>query len=434
MTRKLNQTLGFYLPSFFRLHISTDNSIKDLNELSDFDFSVFFHEYVHFLQDVTTFYGLSKIHATVEYLRFANNFIVKSTEKEFVIPIEPDPTNSDNVLLNGHLCKITYGDIESMDVKVINRYSITNLPINIPNSPIPEIEVIDVEFTDSKGDQNIFTFGAGCIMENMAYLLEKLTCKDYAKSPDIPYTSAELLVKHIYPNFGKNPLNILALCDISLGISNPANYFILTIEEWKLRGEIPSSPRILYDNFRNGSFSINGSENNLTNNPLQDISNIAKSQLKGYFNDSYFDNLKFWIDDVISSAVTFRLSNPYFILDIAQGNIRENKSFIDLFSKIGTPLLTNNKNDFRFYQSKAYSSQIDIGYFWAINQIQNLFFGDKFECELLDFCNQIQSNTKTDKKCINEPWLRCTDKNLCPFALFWRHWGLSEYSPKMKVK
>ena len=120
VTRKQNQTLGFYLPSFFRLHISTDNSIEDFNTLSDFDFSVFFHEYIHYLQDITTFYGLSNIHATVEYLRFANNFIVKSTAKDFVIPVEPDPTNSDNVLLNGYLCKVTYGDVESMNIKVIN--------------------------------------------------------------------------------------------------------------------------------------------------------------------------------------------------------------------------------------------------------------------------------------------------------------------------
>lgn len=428
MIRKQNKSLGFYLPSFFRLHISTMNSIRDFNKLSDIDFSVLFHEYVHFLQDVTTFYGFSNTHATVEYMRYANNLAIKSTDNKFNVPIQPDPSNSDNVLLNGHLCKLTYGDVEAFNLAKIESYQLLELPINIINSPIKEIEVVDVNFIDENGEESIFTFGAGCIMESMAYLLEELTCKSYNKSHDVPYKAAELLAQHIYPEFAKNKLNILALCDISLGISNPGKYFVKTLEEWKSSASLPETPEILYEKFSNGEFILNGSIQT-NENHFQKLAYVIKSQLKGYFNDSLFDSLKEWIDIVIDSAVDIRLKQPTFIVDIGKGNIRENVIFKQIFSRLGTPLLTNDNNEFRFYHSMAFTKQIDIGYFWAINQIQNIFLGDVEPCDLIDFCSQDISNTVVDDRCKTNPWDRCTDKALCPFAVFWRHWGLTGFEP-----
>ena len=51
-------TLGYYEPSFFRLHVSTTEKLSDLDALSIENKSVFIHEYVHFLQDLTTSFGL----------------------------------------------------------------------------------------------------------------------------------------------------------------------------------------------------------------------------------------------------------------------------------------------------------------------------------------------------------------------------------------
>jgi hypothetical protein len=429
MTRKLNKVLGFYIPSFFRLNVSIQNSIKDFNKLNDKDFSVFFHEYIHFIQDITTFYGLNCIHATVDYLKYANNFIVDLKDNSFSIPIEPDPTNSDNVLLNGYLCKMTYGDVGEASIKEIKDYTVSLLDINIPNSPIKEIESIDIEFIDGENETNYFSFGSGCIMESMAYLFEQLTCKDYFVSPDLPYNTAELLARKIYPEFAENKLNILALCDISLGISNPAKYFVRTIEKWKKRNEIPSKPEILYDDFKKEIFTLNGNKQEYH---LQQIVDLAKDQLKGYFNDDIFKDIKEWIDNVIIEANLYRENNPYFILDFAKGNIKTNKKFKDFFHKIGTPLLTNDNQEFRFYHPLAYKKQIDIGFFWAINQIQDLFLVNKTSCDLIDFCKQPASNTIIDERCLSSPWQRCNDKELCPYAIIWKHWKLCNKSIEIK--
>lgn len=432
INRKQNKSLGFYLSSFFLLHVSTKESLKNINAISDRAFSILFHEYVHFLQDITTFYGLNNNHVTVEYLKYANNFAIKGPSKQFEVPIDPDPTNFDNVLLGTHIANLTYGDVESYNVKEILNYQLLALPILVPNSPIKEMVVVDVTFVDEIGKDQIFTFGAGCIMESMAYLLEQLTCKDYSPSPDIPYSAAELLAKHIYPEFGNNKLNVLALCDVSLGISNPGKHFILTIEDWRDKGILPVSPEKLYEEFSKLTFTLNGG-GPVSENLFESMIPTVKLQLKAYFNDPHFNDLKDWIDAMIDAAAELRLRHPTFLMDIAKGNIRENPNFIQIFNELGTPLLTNENKEFGFYHRKGSTKQIDVGYFWAINQIQERFLGLTEPCALMDFCSQKESNTKVDDRCKINPWSRASDKNSCPYALLWRHWKLEGFEPVSKL-
>lgn len=428
--KKLSEISGFYQPSFFRLHIETKNSIKDVNNLNDSDFSTFIHEYVHFIQDTTTYYGLNNINYNVEYLRYANNSITGQEATSFSVPIYPKLDNSDNVLLNGHICKLTFGDTDEIrNVKEIKSYSYSKLPIGIPNSLINEIDVIDVESIDNLNNDHYFSFGAGCIMESMAYLFEKITCSNYSKSPDIPYNSAELIVEHIFPEFGKDKLNILALCDVSLNISNPAKYFILKLEEYKKNNYVPLKAEDLYTEFLNTAITLNNIHSDSFQTNYNLLSNTVKSQLKGYFNDSHFDTLKEWIDQVFDITKAYRINNPSFIIDLARGKMKENNYFKRFFNEVGTPLMTNIKNELRFYHPLANTKQIEIGYFWAISQINNVFWGTSRNCEMKEMCNQPISNTKTDLRCDTEPWKRCNDKDLCPFALVWRHWKLANYNP-----
>jgi hypothetical protein len=422
-----NKDLGFYVHNFFRLHISTRNSNTDLdlNQLNDRDFSVFLHEYIHFLQNITTFYGLNNIHISVEYMRYANNKILSDKNPNFIIPIIPDETNSNNVKLNRYLSDITFGDGFDNTTTTINKitnYSIENDPIKIVNSHINNIESVCIEFIDNNNEANCFSFGANCIMESMAYLIETLSCNDYAKSPNLPYETATMLADFIYPKFAaKTKLNILALCDISLNCSNPAVYFVKTIEDWKQKKKVPACPQELY----NDCIKLNP---NILEN-LCKISNMAISQLQEYFKDNYFTPIRNWANDIIHYAIKLRKNNPFFVLDIANGNIRQNHIFCEIFKTIGTPLLTNENGFTGCYYPNG-DTQQQIGNFLAISQIQKIFYTGTFDyCELVDYnC----CNNAVDCRCKTAPWKRCLDKNLCPFALFWHHWGLGNYEPIIK--
>ena len=70
MIGKYYTTLGFYEPSVFHLHTLGDGKISEMNKWSDKQKSTFLHEYIHFLQDISTVQGLQNIYIGGEYLRF----------------------------------------------------------------------------------------------------------------------------------------------------------------------------------------------------------------------------------------------------------------------------------------------------------------------------------------------------------------------------
>ena len=102
MNRILSTTLGYYTPAFFHINISKNHSFE---KFSNEDFSVFLHEYIHFIQDVTTIYGLNNMYVQSEYIRYATHKVYKSNNRKFNIPIIPNANNEGNIYLNKAICK-----------------------------------------------------------------------------------------------------------------------------------------------------------------------------------------------------------------------------------------------------------------------------------------------------------------------------------------
>lgn len=50
------EELGNYESSYFIMTVPTESDLE-IRNMDDRDFAVFFHEYIHFLQDITSFYG-----------------------------------------------------------------------------------------------------------------------------------------------------------------------------------------------------------------------------------------------------------------------------------------------------------------------------------------------------------------------------------------
>ena len=63
------KTLGFYEPSLFHIHLAYDVKLDEWKNWPDEVLFTFFHEYIHFLQDLTTTSGLYNIFVLDEYLR-----------------------------------------------------------------------------------------------------------------------------------------------------------------------------------------------------------------------------------------------------------------------------------------------------------------------------------------------------------------------------
>src|SRR5262249_9723190 len=102
MPRKLKTILGFYSPSFMRMHIGSDKSLQKIASINDdYTESVYIHEFTHFIQDITTSYGLSNINIIADYMRFVNNYLVRQPLGGFTVPVLPVRSGADNVDVNG---------------------------------------------------------------------------------------------------------------------------------------------------------------------------------------------------------------------------------------------------------------------------------------------------------------------------------------------
>ena len=105
---RLMTTLGYYVPPFYSMYIGEGDEKLDINKLNDHDLSVFFHEYIHFLQDLTTFDGANRSYCLNELLRACLQ-VIYADKANTKVPIALD-TIDKRVLLENMIVGATAGD------------------------------------------------------------------------------------------------------------------------------------------------------------------------------------------------------------------------------------------------------------------------------------------------------------------------------------
>ena len=429
MARLKSTELGYYIPSFFEMHVNTDCDDLTINKLPLKDMTVLFHEYIHFLQDFTTYYGLNSLYAYSEYLHSVINRIYAIKTPEFTVPFVIND-NADNVLLNRQILNFTQGDTEDS----IGHYLITAIDEGsdqlLPNPYIKELESI---ILNPEGDFR--SFGAIAIMESMAYILERLCSPTgYESSPDFPYRAAELVADYYVKDFSNDLLMVLALCDMSLQSSNPGACFVRVMKEIRDGMVTFVIPEDIYDYFYNqSSMTAYGTESTLVAN-FKMLLSVVQNSMKSYLRDMpmlkvYYD----WIDHLVRFAIDWREQDKYFLLKMARHNdLATNDCWGFAIHEVGSPLMVNNKGfHYKIVQHDS-TLGMDVEYFRAIRQIEALFENGKTVCEMFNWCKNSPGATP-NSLCQTTPWKKSTEERLCPYALLWRHWNLKDREPKIIV-
>lgn len=425
MSRLKSTELGYYIPSFFEMHVNTDCDDLTINKLPLKDMTVLFHEYIHFLQDFTTYYGLNAIYTYSEYLHSVVNRIYCLKSAEFSVPFTIND-NIDNVLLNKQILSFTQGDTEVSSIYCINELEECK-DVLLPNVFMKEIPNVVLNIN---GDVRVF--GAIAIMESMAYLMERLcSATGYEKSPDFPYRSAEMVADYYVKDFSKAPLMLLALCDMSLQSSNPGACFVRVMKGIRDGNVSFTRPEDIYDHFYNQvSMTAYGAGSSLLAQ-FKKLLAVVQYNMKSYLRvmpilKEYYE----WIDNLVRFAVNWREQDRYFLLKMARQSDLVNNYYWSLaIQKAGSPLMINNKGArFKFVQHNS-TMGMDVEYFQAIRQIEVLFEKGKTDCELFEWCKKSPLATP-NSLCKSAPWKKCTEEMLCPYALLWKHWNLINREPK----
>ena len=438
MRQELNSALGVYSPTFLKMLVSTNSSLKNLNVLSDHESAIYLHEYIHFLQDISTTFGYMNISTIVDYIKHVNLNAINDGVSDFQVPFQPQQNGSDFTYYNLQLRTVYLGSSSNISkVDQIIDVLKQDKPIPFPNGNtknVPEI-IIKYKYNETEGE---YKLGSQCISEGMAYGIEQYIYPNLLQSaPVFPYQTASMVADKILPGFSNDPLNVVALCDASLLSFHPGVFYYDSLQEMVKENFYPQKPEDIYDFVTRIKFNY---QNYTTLQQLMiGMGMQASQQLSGYFTTPIFGNNSTWITNLFTRALDLRIRLPHFIIDIARmGKIQGNICFSSVMNILGTPMTVNQDGEGTF-QSPLINHNVSVHpeYLWAINQIFKTYVNpiSRFpHCELKLWCQQSCMDQGiadyTDDRCFDHPWERVNDKELCVYAQVWKTWGLENEKPK----
>lgn len=442
---------GYYCPSFLSMYIDSPENYENLIEgerLSDRSEALFFHEYIHLLQDLTTLSGVSNISIVVDYMKWATDI---TKHGDLKVPCVPSPEDGYMLYPNAQLRNICLGSGKLEDVfsnpilwqETINVYlQDGGTIINGKEYIIPLILIL--KFKDKNGNEHEYKVGEHCISESMAYLMENIIYNGVIQKPNnFPYEVVNYVCDFLAPGFSSDPLKVVAICDACLMHSFPGlalyNSLIQLKDNYK-----DKSPEEIF-NIVTGVeiMNLSGANGRTVQELYKRFHEEAKSQMLGYFTTPNYDNIKKWIIQMFDAAYMFRTNNWHYMVDIARGGeIRNNKILLGVLNEIGCPVIMNSNNVLTYIRNDSVKYEVQPPVFNVINQIYSILkdstvIQNVYKCKLMDWCKKdfekinVEDLTSKDDKCIYAPWERMQPNELfqCYFGQMWYTWGLKDVTP-----
>jgi hypothetical protein len=416
-----SHTRGYYTPSFYKLVVNTIYNLSDLQKLEKqrLPFSTFFHEYLHFLQDISTSFGLMNGSIILNEIKYFNAH-ARNQNTTFNLPI---PLNSNSSVDTSRQMRIIYmGPVKSGNIDKISNVKKVESSVIIPHPFNKKLEKVVINLELKDGSFKEIDFGGIALIESMAHIAQT----HYYPEVDhdaIPYKLAQLVVNHIYPEFAKNPLYVFALCDACLMTYHPGLTFFEFLNGIKNEGKLPSSEEEVYELVYS---TITGNGKNILE-LFEELSNKAQEEFTHYFTTDLHTNEKEWIKTVLERAKQLRLNQPTFLLDLLKQEKANSEQFRNIILELGSPLIQNIDSESHMFTPRGFekiSLRIDV--FSSINEIFKVFDTGKSGCGLIDYCKNSEKGNITDNRCVHEPWKRSTDIETCGFGILWKIWGLQQ--------
>lgn len=413
---------GVYIPSFFCMKI---DSLSFDEDMSDRDLSLFVHEYIHFIQNIATLYGLERTNSDFGILINMINWIKGHKDSTIKVPLNETILN-ELTLNNRNISNLTWGDTNDVrDIDIIKVENSPDFANTIDKYRTVESIVLTFRYKEN-GKEDICSFGARDVYEGMAYLIEQHITNDYEKSSDIPYNTVFKVAKYIHPELVKDYRNVLVICDKALMSSNPGAEFVEIVMWLADNNYVPNVPRDLYILLDQYWETYDVTERVYWLDNFKRQVETVRENMHQLLQDDYFKDYHEWIDYILDFAIKLRSVQPMFLLDIVNnGNVRNNKYFQAFLEIAGCPLVENIKHEYFFISPKGFDSSCLV-YFKVFYQIYDLLLNGNTQCSLMPWCNDCRNIVDVDISCHKCPW-KHSEKNglLCTFAGVWQHWGLN---------
>jgi hypothetical protein len=433
----------YYRPSFFQMKIDLPVDLGKLGEATDGTLSLYLHEYIHFIQDISTIYGLMNISTINYYIQDCASRIYKEGNKAFEVPQHLKSREGDSGFLNFNLRPIYLGSKINPKYKRIEIVSYSWGKENIAKNSF--IDRIDVTIRELEYNNEIdISLGGNLITEGMAYLAERYVYSEILESQghtieayDYPYSVVEKIVQYIYPELAQYHILLIAICDCSLMTYHPGLSFIRVLEylkECKFIEKNIEDENIISTLYNEASILLKGNHVD-----FDVILENVRDSVKKSFKVEHFEGNNKWVDILFDRIKSFRNNRPEFITEFLQfGDLKKNEFFGIFHKLLGSPLVLNSEYEGTITLPDGFvPDNFHPHLFWAINQMLRIFSNNNpTPCELKEYCIKSKEvedpNIVIDERCDNAPWTRYGDKDLCPMGVMWKHWALSEFYPNKK--
>jgi len=406
---------GIYNTNFFSIFIDGQFDAK-LENLNKQDLGTFAHEYLHFIQNLTTLYGLKYGIFHFQRLGELKRFLESSSE--ISLPINDD-FMSNRIDEGKEVFDCLNGTPES------NVEGYTSYEINLVTKTCGKntYEVVEISFYKGNELSKKVDFGATCIKESMAHYFQSFF-DDELNHEIIPYKSAELLVRIINPQLVSDKRKIISLLLFSLSAINPGHTFYKVLIESKNYPELNGYD--LYSRLVKSHKVVERKVTYLFNEYLLKSLNDFEQCLSTH-TATELSHFKRLIENIQNNITNNIVPILYVLYDEELTKIDKINALIDNY---GIPSIRTNDGILHFPgDSVNQAPSTDIVDFLIQRVVLERLYEKgslKTICSMVQIC-QLSDENFVDHNCYENQWRRQKE---CPFTIISNDWGLKE---KIKI-
>lgn len=220
----LNGKCSKYETNHLHMYVDDDIDLGNLSNMSLSSYATFVHEYIHYIQHVTSLYGIrmSDMYNRVfsryrDYIR--NNEVID-------IPLRLWDTDEDIHQFVIHFNKIEGDKTTGFNISDIE---IDKREISIAEKEKTAVWIGCYDFDNDKADEHGFLFGHRCVVEGMAHAIQSIINNEI-KHNIIPYHAVELIIGKIIPDIVQDKKKVASICLCALLWDNPGIGFFQVLE------------------------------------------------------------------------------------------------------------------------------------------------------------------------------------------------------------
>lgn len=414
---ELLELRGCYATSFYSIYLNGTYN-PDILQMTQKDQGTLLHEYIHFIQNVSTVWGM--YFSMYIYNVMYQTLHVLTVQHEITIPIDIALSAQTNVTSN--ILNLTFGTRKLNNRSARIDWSVpVKLEIKDVECEGKHFEIPVMTVTLDNGAKENVEIGGLIVMETMSALYQSLIDPS-ATHPDVPYNIIVKYCQQHYPKLAADTRKLICLCYASLFTFVPGTQLIDLIKQ-------------------HGNNELNGYEafqQFVENYPVKAKGGQPSSLVE--FVDGMIDGFKKRLGLMLHSKLDYlehifeplKLSSQWVPVVTA---LYDEKPFcIDHFKKmieqIGMPYLYTSNHQYSFPNGiKKEDASSDLIELLGLQTIYRYFrtpSGIECECQLAYMC---QGGLYKEDRCKNKPW---SSEVQCPFSEVASWFDLGKKSIKLK--